>query len=57
MYGCRINRHSSCDLVPPSVPLGSFNPGRNLTDGKLYRLSLDNFLVFIFVCVKRNGGF
>lgn len=33
-YGCKINRQTSCDLIPPSVPRGSFNPGRNLTEGK-----------------------
>ncbi|ESO86641.1 hypothetical protein LOTGIDRAFT_128750, partial [Lottia gigantea] len=31
-YGCRISRHTSCDLIPPSTPKGSFNPGRNLTE-------------------------
>ena len=33
LYGCKINRQTSCDLIPPSIPPGSFNPGRNLTEG------------------------
>ncbi|KAL8604767.1 hypothetical protein ACOMHN_017726 [Nucella lapillus] len=32
VYGCKINRQTSCDLIPPSIPRGSFNPGRNLTE-------------------------
>lgn len=32
LYGCKINRQTSCDLIPPSIPRGSFNPGRNLTE-------------------------
>ncbi|KAK7495058.1 hypothetical protein BaRGS_00013698 [Batillaria attramentaria] len=32
LYGCKINRQTSCDLIPPSIPKGSFNPGRNLTE-------------------------
>ncbi|XP_064604512.1 VWFA and cache domain-containing protein 1-like [Liolophura sinensis] len=31
-YGCRISRRTSCDLLPPNVPFGAFNPGRNLTE-------------------------
>ncbi|XP_012946227.1 VWFA and cache domain-containing protein 1 isoform X2 [Aplysia californica] len=32
LYGCKIAKHTSCDLIPPSVPRGAFNPGRNLTE-------------------------
>ncbi|CAG5123241.1 unnamed protein product, partial [Candidula unifasciata] len=32
LYGCKIARHTSCDLIPPSIPRGAFNPGRNLTE-------------------------
>ncbi|KAK0046626.1 VWFA and cache domain-containing protein 1 isoform X1 [Biomphalaria pfeifferi] len=32
LYGCQIATHTSCDLIPPSIPRGVFNPGRNLTE-------------------------
>ncbi|CAL1540838.1 unnamed protein product [Lymnaea stagnalis] len=32
LYGCKIASHTSCDLIPPSIPRGVFNPGRNLTE-------------------------
>ncbi|GFO03081.1 vwfa and cache domain-containing protein 1, partial [Plakobranchus ocellatus] len=32
LYGCRISKETSCDLVPPSLPRGAFNPGRNVTE-------------------------
>ncbi|KAK3767134.1 hypothetical protein RRG08_018006 [Elysia crispata] len=32
LYGCRISKGTSCDLLPPSLPRGAFNPGRNVTE-------------------------
>ncbi|KAH3694838.1 hypothetical protein DPMN_082279 [Dreissena polymorpha] len=31
-YKCPVTKTTSCDLLPYSLPGGSFNPGRNLTD-------------------------
>lgn len=31
-YRCKISIRNSCDLLPPNLPHGAFNPGRNLTD-------------------------
>ncbi|GAB1599475.1 VWFA and cache domain-containing protein 1-like isoform X3 [Argonauta hians] len=31
-YRCKISTRNSCDLLPPNIPPGAFNPGRNLTD-------------------------
>lgn len=44
-YKCPVSRKTSCDLLPFSVPVGAFNPGRNLTDGR----------VLAFILIRVDG--
>lgn len=33
-YETYVSKQYSCDLVPQNVRFGSFNPGRNVTEGE-----------------------